>query len=624
MSFPVGWHYFTKKCGGNERNKILVKPAIPKTRKSRSQQQQSSLILSNEIISLIIELVQLDSPKSLSSLALVNLHFYRLTRYVQFRELRLDLDKPSDPKKDDDDLLGPWKNYLEKADLFPAVRSLRIVGNTKNALSGISTLLPTLTGLTDIFWDARIVIDEGLLEHLRERPLVRLHTGRVEHHNRDVEPSPESSFLLQLQHCTNLTSLEIVHTFTNADGCLYVTKPLRRILLSCPNLRRLKLDIGLPTGGCVGFGPLQEYCGVGFSDGERPLAALEELELVRYPFGLPPPFIFYSRGYPATVLEKDYWIETFDWSRLRCLSLPGENSTLAVKWMPWLTSSIREVSLQGARPNDLQAFFGQIPTVLGAITISKIADIDLESILRHGSALRKLKIHQPERFSQRAAADGIWAQEAVGLDALQAIRDACPLIEDLSLNLSRDGTWPYQAFDILASFPRLHRLELWFELGVRSPSKPVRPYVTFHSAADIYRYLLAKSARKPPCLRTIHIHSGAPAPMGLGFPSPLAFWPGDNSTSFVCHLSDRDDESARAVFSTTCTRVSDSGNKFLRETEPGWDEEELERKWRHLTKTLRDTLSIIPIKPRRQQLLSINHHQDFKSIRLAYMGPSNF
>lgn len=154
----------------------------------------------------------------------------------------------------------------------------------------------------------------------------------------------------QLQGCINLRSLELVHTFRDASTCLAATTPLKHILLSCPNLRRLKLDIGRPKVGCVSYGLLFEYCGIGFLQGERPLAALEDLELIDYPFGMPKPVVDpryeiewpFCTGYPLAMQEKEYWADHFDWSRIKRLVV---SSSLGMRLMPHLTS-VREVDLE--------------------------------------------------------------------------------------------------------------------------------------------------------------------------------------------------------------------------------------------------------------------------------------
>ena len=49
---------------------------------------------------------------------------------------------------------------------------------------------------------------------------------------------------------------------------------------------------------------------------------------------------------------------------------------------------------------------------------------------------------------------------------LQRIKADCPLLEDLSVRVNRNGTWPYDVLNTLATFENVRTLQLWLELGV--------------------------------------------------------------------------------------------------------------------------------------------------------------
>ena len=57
--------------------------------------------------------------------------------------------------------------------------------------------------------------------------------------------------LNKLTGLQNLTSLSVKHTYTSTKEALCVTRPLKRALLGCPNIRSLELDIDMPRQGCV-------------------------------------------------------------------------------------------------------------------------------------------------------------------------------------------------------------------------------------------------------------------------------------------------------------------------------------------------------------------------------------
>lgn len=81
----------------------------------------------------------------------------------------------------------------------------------------------------------------------------------------------------------------------------------KQILLSCPNLRSLALDVHMPRGGCVVDGPCEAYCGLGLSQDERP-PPLEELSIESYPWGQEKrgPYTYNSVGYPEKGVVMDY------------------------------------------------------------------------------------------------------------------------------------------------------------------------------------------------------------------------------------------------------------------------------------------------------------------------------
>ncbi|KAF3766427.1 hypothetical protein M406DRAFT_351487 [Cryphonectria parasitica EP155] len=589
--------------------KIMQRPTQPAISQSRRLQcpphdvNIPSLVnLGTEVLGIVMEIIRRESPRTLSSVALVNSHFYHIARYSQFHELTLNLAKPTDNSQIP--YLNAWVQYMDKANLLQAVRTLTILGRTADpddwpqlgAL--IDTLISSLTGLSEIHWHHTAPIPDTIVQNLRERPSVHLNVLLHSSQSSRAHQEPLGCALLRaLEGCPNLQSLEVIHMFSTAETCLWVTRPLKRILMSCPNIRRLKLDIGMPTGGCVVRSPPNEYCGLGFRNGERPLAALEELDLVRYPFGAPKPA--YCKGYPLQVPEHDYWVEAFDWSRLKVLRFFG-NAALALDLLPRLTS-LREVALTGDLES-LRTFYRQVPAGLETMAIRKLEDVELDSILKHGPSLRTLKIHQDEMWSMDKPT--MWADCAMNIQALRAIREACPLLEDLSLDLPREETWPYELLEILASFPRLRRLEIWFELGILDQGNPIRPYTTFHASQDIYRFLAERSPTKPSRLTELRIHSGAPPPLGFGRPSPRGLWPGRNRAEFVCKLSERDDETAEGIFSTICTQLNDSDNQFLQKTKPGLDAKELKSQYMHF----------------RGNHATISGWHEFE-VFLAYVGP---
>jgi len=550
--------------------------------------QPSLLSLGTDILTIVLDVIEDSNPRSLSSVALVSSHFRGIARYSQHR--RLTLTVPQQPEDEfhpplfrngsNDKALQLWRDKqtkqrqlvddfhqrlldIEKQDLLPAIRWLEVlqpINEDKDMdpelLARILTLIPRMIGLRDVKWPHNTAPPE-LLTALRSSPHhVRLHTRYV---RRRREKAPDSNNLHALQNSLNLHSLKITATYRDAPSCLAITQPLKLILLSCPNLRSLTLDISLPSSGCVIPCLPDEYHGFGFTNGERP-PALEELVLIDYPFGREHREQLYtgniilgtnSIGYPSKVNEEDYWVDVFDWARLRRLEAPS--GCFALKLMPKLVA-LKEVGLWNTYAKGVVArFYNEVPAKLEKIEVANIASVTVGGITRHSQALKELKIHQDEGYRRD------WRGEAISAHDLRELGEECPLLETLALDIARqeDDGWPWQTLDVLATaFPRLERLELWFELGLKHDEGPQKPYLTVSAAAMLYNYVRQQSGCPPSRLRELIVHSGSPPAIGLGYPSHTAFWPSSQSINFTCTLSERDDERAEGRFTVSCQGIS--------------------------------------------------------------------
>ena len=328
---------------------------------------------------------------------------------------------------------------------------------------------------------------------------------------------------------------------------------------------------------------------MGLVNGERP-PALERLNLIAYPFGRPS-----SLGYPGPGPEVRYWADTFDWSRLKYFKV--SDPSFALLLMPNLIAlqeaDIGEHDVQGSQDSEtLVQFYLEVPAKLTKITVPNLDCITMEGIIRHGAVLKELQIHQCEQYWRK------WSETAPSDSSLVQIRDACPLLEDLQINVARsDGVWRSSTLDILATFPRLRRLTIWFELGVATEDGcknkttqedrkdgAVLPKVTFAFVKWLFEYLRTAALLQrqlqqssSPRLEELRIYSGSPPPIGFGHPSRMAFWPEHNSMEFLCRIAVRDDEAAQGRFTCECLGLDNQQvNEVLRgEREEIEDQSEL-------------------------------------------------
>ncbi|KAF3765754.1 hypothetical protein M406DRAFT_68171 [Cryphonectria parasitica EP155] len=536
---------------------------------------------------MIVDVLEADSPKTLSTLALVSPTFYDLARHAQHRQITLNL------RVWDRDVQGEKQararmEYLDKFGFLPDVRRLTIsgAGATPALMAELGRFIIKLSGLRDLAWQYQDAIPEPVLAFLQDRPTIRLHVvsipGRVVHENGTVAPVPLPSppdpharnadrskayVLEQLVNSRSLYSLDVRCEYVDAAQCFNTMLPLRRVLQSCPNLRKLTLKVGLPKPGCFTFSPLKEYTGLGFTEAERPVVALEELEVAAYPFGRPaqegicfygspwphwqPSSLCHSDGYPLAVREEVSWGSIFDWSRLR--RLHTADSDLGLQLLPWLTA-LREVDLglgmarsADIEQQDLRMFYDDITSPLEAITVRRLVSIGLDNLLRHGPSLRRLKIHQIP--TQKPVE---WEQ-SVSAEDLLAISEGCPHIEELAVDVCPEGEWPQHIYRALASFRQLQHLEFFqdFEEEEEEENKEkliITGRLSF-AASRICHYLRDQAFPRKAPFKTLTVHYGHKPVMPGGLYDIRPYK--DRSHVFQWTLSERQDEAEQGVYHMT-------------------------------------------------------------------------
>ncbi|KAK6220629.1 hypothetical protein LQW54_002074 [Pestalotiopsis sp. IQ-011] len=505
----------------------------------------SLVTLGYDITPLVIDELWISSRRTLLSVAL-------LARYSRHRTVTLRLrngqSKSVDPRDDGDraeqstDLLK-WLDQAIVRGLLPAIRSLSVKMDRnqgggednmgKQARNTLAGHLTHMSGLVDFYWRGNETLPDQVIQVMSDRPGLRLHVS-YKRENRlpdDSGENPHEKPLSRLLGLANLKSLSINASYTTSRQCQDIMQPVKDVLLSCTNLRRLKLYMH-----CWPF-DRNEYTGFDFINGGRPAAALRDLELISYPFRHETAIIPQHLLLPGTPYyertEESYWADTFDWSCLERLEV--SSPYLACKMLPYL-KSLRHVAMLAPLRGLAKEFFSQLPDGLETIRVSSINDIGIDALLRHGSTLRKLRMSQFENYGSDR-----WSQNAVQETAITRIRDACVVLEDLDVDVGRGGDdWPYTMLDIIASFPRLRRLGLRFEIGSGDLRNPVKPYVTASAARHIFDYVLSKSTVTPSRLRSIVIHLGQPLgeiPISRMRPTRI-----NSPAVFQCHVSDRDDD----------------------------------------------------------------------------------
>ena len=413
-----------------------------------------------------------------------------------------------------------------------------------------------MTGLREI----TIVSNDvplAIIATVRNLPKARLHLSARPY---DVE---ECVRLERFRNVAQLYSFDL-HVAYGGDGlCRAATKALKVVLLACSNIRVLRINIHMRRGGCVITHPPPGYLGCGFRQGER-LPPLEVLELIEYPFGWASQYQGFDGWARNAGSECEAWARMFDWSQLR--RLKTAETSFAAALMPHLPAlkDFELLDLQLNEPQELRDVYDAIPAGLEHISAPNLDCIGLENLLRHGSHVTSLRLHNPAIADYNWAGDG----DSVSESSLRAICQGCPNLQALHIDLARRGHWPYAIFDIIACIPQLRTLTLYCELEDHTDDRPsdglIRPLVTFTSSSSIYEYLRdhRPSTFVSPIIKELTVVSGWPPRPSRGRVSSSYFFARDNCT-FRCALSERDDEAARGVFVTSCLDLDASTNMTL-------------------------------------------------------------
>ncbi|RYP16767.1 hypothetical protein DL767_010133 [Monosporascus sp. MG133] len=522
--------------------------------------------LPDPVVRLILSFLQDLSPGDILTVASLSSSLYEQARYVQHRVVHINLDKSRH--------VHDCLDLIMCRGLLPAIRTLEVSGRhddellkeNNEILTRLADMLPGMTGLRDLDWQVGRARGQHDLERTTAVPIpalimellppeLRLHTSVFCTHSKESHAQARK-FLDCLANKQNLRTLSVRILFIEEQDCLETMRALKKVLLSCSNLTRLPLlNVWYPNEGCEGYGPPLMgglYCGLGLSNGERP-PPLEELGMRQYPWGLEG--APQCQGYPEKGFEWDYWAKTFDWSRLTRLNhIPY---FLASAIAPTLTG-LRELTLEQFSSVEAD-FLDEVTSLLEILSISGWSRVDNNPnpINRHGATLRKLKIHQPERWWRDDTHVFLTAADLVQLS------NGLPHLEELAIDIARDENangWPYGALDAIAKFSSLRTAEVWFPLGIEPPAP--RPFLTISSARHLFSYLRERNES----IQRLILHSGAPVPPVAFFFATLISrepsWAMRNSVTFVCDMVYDGDAEERRL-SVTCPDLRTDMNAQL-------------------------------------------------------------
>ncbi|KAI1452325.1 hypothetical protein F4805DRAFT_472577 [Annulohypoxylon moriforme] len=510
-----------------------------------------------ELRAMFVDYVHALSPRTLSSLALTNKSFRRLVMNRRFRtwecrhgNLRKDLKEIQER--------GVQKaiRHVSLIDHMVPKPEFRVLLPKMEALQSIEILCGSIhPGLV-----------MALFEYLMNRPQIRLNLTVSPGSIRHLPNTVGLVRLGQFEGCRNLHSLTVKFQYQDRMSCLEMNGHLKRILLTCATLRHLTLDIKRDEH--YGLNPLP-YCGLGFINGERPLAPLETLEVIAYPFGKKDnvhPFLYQPNvsEYPSIGYEQLYWVENFNWSNLTRLNI---RDTWA--WVPHANklTSLKEVDLTRDHCNGFASKFLQnVPTKLESIKVHQLERFGWKFFTKHGSSLRVLHITGdgtgPQWLLQNMTMD---------YDTLENIRSICPYIEDLGISFIRDDVYPEEILMEIAQFRRVCKVTLYFDYTLQNFNiKKLEPAITFRGASKVLEYLdLYSEGSEYYPLRELRLVSGIfRPPKNIYDPHEVPrtardAWVKDSQITIICTAPERDDQTIHDLNYITCPELTEDENEIL-------------------------------------------------------------
>ena len=162
-------------------------------------------------------------------------------------------------------------------------------------------------------------------------------------------------------------------------------------------------------------------------------------------------------------------------------------------------------------------------------------------LLQHGRGLVRLEVQEWE------SDDPADPRPVLSSSQLGQINGLCPMLKDISIDVNRNGAWPYHVLDTIASFENVQRLALWFEAGIDQHQHESRfhksrtdsyrqPLVNTSAALSLFRYLRERKAGQE--LRHLTLYVGD---WGREYGKMMKFqgWGEGREERYECNVVDR-------------------------------------------------------------------------------------
>jgi hypothetical protein len=151
----------------------------------------------------------------------------------------------------------------------------------------------------------------------------------------------------------------------------------------------------------------------------------------------------------------DLWFDAMDWSQIESFALRGGSVPMEIAHR---LDSLQQLKLFTRDADADMDFFNRVQRdTLTHLTIRQNPLPPLPIILsRQGQSLQHLEIRTEEVMSVDSP--------AYDASELSLLSHMTPNLTNLSINVHRNGTWPIEVFDAIASIPSLRTLDLWLDI----------------------------------------------------------------------------------------------------------------------------------------------------------------
>ncbi|KAF9255730.1 hypothetical protein L218DRAFT_1008242 [Marasmius fiardii PR-910] len=314
--------------------------------------------------------------------------------------------------------------------------------------SSIIVFISRTIQLRVLVFDCREQIPVMLLEAVQnEHPSCRLHVRNWTRLRPDVKVGDLSEEALARSPC--LRSIQAVLGVGSRRMNLNVAAFQRVISLS-PNLEQISYKARYGRGGRIGIYYIHESL-------EEEISAFS----VEHPARKDIKFISWQSMNLETIQS---WERFMNFNAISTLDLGWVEDKEVFEYIGshQVFGSIKYLSFRIERrfPEYKQAVthcLSSLPALESLAIINYYHVIDLESLLSsHGESLRSLSLHQIE-FPNRSRA-------VPTLDQLRLVRSSAPNLETLEFDLDRETEEEF--YKVLASFPDLRTLTIFYDLGV--------------------------------------------------------------------------------------------------------------------------------------------------------------